>query len=65
MQNRKQKVVNTSIFAIAVNIKSENLTYMFIKFFMIWNHTMNVVVVMFMMLFCYRKLQMSVGNIVK
>lgn len=31
----------------------------------IWSHTMNVGVVMFMMLFCYRKLQWWVGNIVK
>jgi len=38
---------------------------MFIKFFLVLNHTMNVVVVMFMMLFCYRKLQRWVGNIVK
>jgi len=38
-----------------VNIKSENLTYMFIiKFFLIWNHTMNVAVVMFMLMFCHR-----------
>lgn len=65
MRNRKQKFVNTSILAIAVNIKPENLTYMLIKFFLIWNHMMNVVVVMFMRLFCYRTLQRWVGNIVK
>jgi len=35
-----------------------------IKFFLIWN-TMNAVIVMFMMLFCYRKVHRRVGNIVK
>jgi hypothetical protein len=37
MQNRK-KVANTSILVTTMKIKSENPTYMFIKFFLVRNH---------------------------
>lgn len=52
LRQNRNKVANTSILVIAMKIKSDNPTYMLIKFFLIWNHEMNVVAVTFMLLFC-------------